>query len=178
MSIFSFLTTSRGFLLADGPGVGKGRQLAAMMHEYNIACGNSTRIIFVTCSRSLEAAIKSDLQAVSGNFVPVYQLQNSEPIPLGDGILFATYAFFSRNSTMGSRIDRVVEWVDGKKVMIVMDECHIVQKCDSSRSGIAMKTLKRLLPGAFVVYSRCVFSKKTRQKRCFALVWGVHEGFF
>ena len=159
-ALSSYFATGRGFLLADGPGVGKGRQLSAMMHEYNIASKNVVRIIFLTSSRSLEMSIKDDLDSVAGNCLPVLQLSRDTdggPIQLDDGILFSTYRFFSSHTNSVDRINQIVEWVGDKKAMLVLDECHFVQNAEASNSGVSIKNLKNRLKHAFVVYSRQVF---------------------
>ena len=59
-----------GFFLGDGAGVGKGRQIAAMIKE-EYACGGR-RILWLSVSNDLRFDAERDLADVGASHVPVF----------------------------------------------------------------------------------------------------------
>lgn len=84
-----------GFFLGDGAGVGKGRQIAAVIKDF-WRCGGR-RILWVSTSQDLRYDARRDLDDVSCN-IPVYP-EEKNPVPKGklsqyyqSGVLFVTYS--------------------------------------------------------------------------------------
>ena len=93
--------TTAGFFLGDGPGVGKGRQLAATVLE-NWVTGGRRRHVWLSVSPDLEHDAKRDLVDLMqhidmrphGGDIPLYNLGklSYRDITKEKGIIFATYA--------------------------------------------------------------------------------------
>ncbi len=150
----------RPFVFADGPGVGKGRQLAGAIDEYNIvAAKGRARAVFFTCSRHLHSSFREDLAAVAGNEIRSFPNDLEEfpsgPIPYGDGVLLVTYQHIMRARTSQARVEAIAAWASAAPApaMLVFDECHWAQNVDRSSTGIWIAHLQRLLPGAFRIFS-------------------------
>ena len=107
-----------GFFLGDGAGVGKGRQLAALIAEQYEH--NRRRHLWLSISSDLIVDARRDLRDVGKGKLPLLNLAD-EPydekrgINFGDGVLFATYSTLisrSRSKNDGvSRLDQIIQWL-------------------------------------------------------------------
>jgi len=114
-------TIRAGFFLGDGAGVGKGRQIAAVLRDS--LCRGRTRHLWVSVSRELCLDAKRDLQDL-GCHVEVHdgsELLNqtggssSKGLgaggSLGKGVLFVTYPLLV--SGKGKRMEEIINWLSG-----------------------------------------------------------------
>ena len=149
----------RAFLLGDGTGVGKGRELAGMLMNHLLFHPSHRRFVFVTASAQLEADIVRDLgdigwKSKGPSGIPVLSLQSFPPshsIPVRRAILFMTYTLLRQPGTAKSkgkgaakksRLDQVLQWLDrGDGGMLVFDEIHAAKdiKTSTSQAVVALQ---------------------------------------
>ena len=129
----------RGFMLGDGTGAGKGRQVAAVILD-NWLKGRR-RALWVSKSDTLIEDAQRDWSALGQERLliqPLSRFRQGTPVQLDEGVLFATYATL-RSDARGERVSRVaqiVEWLgsdfDG---VIVFDESHAMQNAAGSKGS-------------------------------------------
>ena len=161
----------RGFFVGDGTGCGKGREVAAILLD-NWAHGRR-RAVWLSKSDKLIEDARRDWTALGGyasDIVPLSGYRQGAPIPLVEGILFATYATL-RSAAKGdgeggeraSRVDQIATWLgadfDG---VIAFDEAHEMGNAAASngergeraasQQGLAGLRLQNVLPNARVLY--------------------------
>lgn len=162
-----------GFALGDGAGVGKGRQVAAIIAD-SILRGRQ-RHIWVSVSADLFQDAKRDLDELLGvDFIPVenladrsYMKIDSGPDAFVRGVLFCTYATLIAEQKDGgtSRFDQVKKWFqrgseDSKckyDGVLILDEAHKAKSAakgkQSSKTGAVVLRLQDALSEARVVYA-------------------------
>lgn len=179
-----------GFLLGDGPGMGKGRTLVALIYEnykqrrkrslwvsmseeckYDverdlIAVGVSTHIKVAPLSRFEYRDIASDDDDVDGN-----SSEGSESFK--KGIICCSYAEliaespFPGDSRHSSHVTQLAEWL-GNCGLIVFDECHKANVLSLTSASKFIRTctlvlqLQQLLPLARVVYASATGAAEPR----------------
>ncbi|OLP58935.1 methylase [Xaviernesmea oryzae] len=156
----------RGFMLGDGTGCGKGRQVAGILLD-NWLCGRRKAVWISKSDKLLEDA-QRDVAALGLErllVTPLSRFAQGKRIELPEGFLFTTYATL-RSDDRGeklSRVKQIVEWLgsdfDG---VIVFDESHAMQNAAGStgergdtgpsQQGRAGLRLQHALPDARVVY--------------------------
>ena len=156
----------RGFMLGDGTGAGKGRQVAGILLD-NWLQGRR-RAIWVSKSDKLLEDAQRDWSALGMErlqVTPLSRFPQGKAIRLNEGILFLTYATL-RTDDRGekqSRVRQIVDWLgadfDGA---IIFDESHAMQNAaaakgergdqEASQQGRAGLRLQHALPNARVVY--------------------------
>ena len=156
----------RGFMLGDGTGAGKGRQVAGVILD-NWLKGRR-RAVWVSKSDALIEDAQRDWSALGQErllVTPLSRFRQGAPIRLDEGILFATYATLRSDERDGkvSRVRQIVDWLgadfDG---VIVFDESHAMQNAAggkgergdqaASQQGKAGLRLQHALPGARILY--------------------------
>ncbi len=156
----------RGFMLGDGTGAGKGRQVAAIILD-NWLKGRR-RALWVSKSDTLIEDAQRDWSALGQERLliqPLSRFRQGTPIRLEESVLFATYATLRSDAREEkvSRVQQIVDWLgsdfDG---VIVFDESHAMQNAaggtgergDSapSQQGRAGLRLQHALPNARVLY--------------------------
>ena len=164
----------RGWMLGDGTGCGKGRQVAAIILDNRLR--GRKRALWLSQSDKLLEDARRDWTALGGLESDVIPLGNFRPgmeIPLDEGILFATYATLRSPSRQGkaSRLDQIVEWLAGSldeedrhafDGVVVFDEAHAMANAAGSKSergetkpsqqGRAGLRLQNALPDARIAY--------------------------
>ena len=164
----------RGWMLGDGTGCGKGRQVAAVMLDRWLR-GNR-RALWLSASDKLLEDARRDWAALGGaeaDVVPLGKIKRGAPIPHERGILFATYAALRSPARQGtqSRLKQIVEWLAGGldeedrhafSGVIVFDEAHAMANAAGSkgsrgdvapsRQGRAGLRLQNALPDARILY--------------------------
>lgn len=165
-----------GFFLGDGAGVGKGRQIAAIIRDSLCRANHSRRHVWLSVSRELVVDARRDLTDVKVH-CPVHDgtdlLDSSMGLgafsgDLAKGVLFCTYALL----VSSKRMEGIVSWAantDGlhRKTQaavvrqreesfngcIVLDEAHKAKNltADSKTAQLVIE-LQRRLPHARVVY--------------------------
>lgn len=83
-----------GFFLGDGAGVGKGRQIAALIKQHFAEGG--TRALWVSVSQDLRLDAERDLDDLNSG-IEIYR--GSDQVPKGDfeGVVFVTYSLLRHN---------------------------------------------------------------------------------
>ena len=164
----------RGWMLGDGTGCGKGRQVAAVILDSRLR--GRTRALWLSQSDKLLEDARRDWTALGGlesDVVPLGRFRQGAEIPMDAGILFATYATLRSPSRQGrpSRLDQVVEWLAGSHDeddrhafdgVIVFDEAHAMANAAGSKGargevrpsqqGRAGLRLQNALPDARIAY--------------------------
>ncbi|MDE0031159.1 MAG: strawberry notch family protein, partial [Deltaproteobacteria bacterium] len=164
----------RGWMLGDGTGCGKGRQVAAVILD-NLLRGRK-RALWLSASANLLEDARRDWAALGGraeDVIPLGNFRQGADIPHESGILFATYATLRAPAREGkaSRLEQVVAWLaggldaedlHGYQGVIVFDESHAMANAAGSKGsrgavkpsaqGRAGLRLQRALPGARVLY--------------------------
>ena len=164
----------RGWMLGDGTGCGKGRQVAAIILDNRLR--GRKRALWLSQSDKLLEDARRDWTALGGlesDVIPLGSFRQGVEIPLDEGILFATYATLRSPSRQGkpSRLDQIVEWLAGSldeedrhafDGPIVFDEAHAMANAAGSKSergevkpsqqGRAGLRLQNALPDARIAY--------------------------
>ena len=164
----------RGWMLGDGTGCGKGRQVAAIILDNRLR--GRKRALWLSQSDKLLEDARRDWTALGGlesDVIPLGNFRQGMEIPLDAGILFATYATLRSPSRQGkpSRLEQIVEWLAGSldeedrhafDGPIVFDEAHAMANAAGSKSergetkpsqqGRAGLRLQNALPDARIAY--------------------------
>ncbi len=164
----------RGWMLGDGTGVGKGREVATVILD-NWLQGRR-RALWLSKSDKLLEDAQRDWTAIGGSvhqIVPVSKFRQGADIALPEGILFATYATLRSPARQGktSRLEQIVKWLAGSLQehhrhdydgVIVFDEAHEMANAAGSKSvhgdtkpsqqGRAGLRLQNALPDARILY--------------------------
>ncbi|KII72369.1 Protein strawberry notch 1 [Thelohanellus kitauei] len=169
-----------GYLIGDGPGVGKGRIISGIIFE-NMMCGRS-KALWVSVSSDLKYDAQNDLEDVGCDvhIVSLHKLTYNDRVEeffeeYNDvGVLFSTYASLigeshSPDSYFRSRYDQIMDWLtpqfDG---VIVFDECHKAKNLKPNGASKPTKTalcvlkLQNDLPRARIVYCSATGASEPR----------------
>lgn len=159
-------TYRAGFMVGDGTGVGKGRQIAAIIMDQ--WCRGRRRALWISKSASLLEDARRDWTALGGLSIDI---QSLDATPLGSaiamesGILFLTYATLrSQRDDSQSRLQQILAWLnpdfDG---VIAFDEAHEMANAagtenqyggqKGSEQGLAGVRLQNLRPRARILYN-------------------------
>ncbi|MGA7674924.1 MAG: strawberry notch family protein [Rhizomicrobium sp.] len=156
----------RGWMLGDGTGAGKGRQVAGILLDN--WCQGRRRAVWLSKSDKLIEDAQRDWSALGQErlFVtPLSRFRQGAPIRLEQGILFTTYATLRSDARedKASRVQQIVDWLgrdfDG---VIVFDESHAMANAAGGKSergdqapsqqGRAGLRLQHALPDARILY--------------------------
>ena len=164
----------RGWMLGDGTGCGKGRQVAAVILDNRLK--GRMRSLWLSQSDKLLEDARRDWAALGGSeddVIPLGKFRQGAEIPQESGILFATYATLRSPARQGraSRLDQVVGWLAGGmdedarhafEGVIVFDEAHAMANAAGtkgsrgqvapSQQGRAGLRLQHALPDARIMY--------------------------
>ena len=164
----------RGWMLGDGTGCGKGRQVAGIVLDRWLR--GERRALWLSASDKLLEDTRRDWAALGGaesDVIPLGKVRQGAPIPQRQGILFATYATLRSPARQGrkSRLKQIVEWLAGGldeqdrhafSGVVVFDESHAMSNAAGSRGsrgaiapsrqGRAGLRLQHALPDARVLY--------------------------
>ena len=164
----------RGWMLGDGTGCGKGREVAAILLDQWIR--GRRRALWLSHSDKLIEDARRDWTAIGGrpeDVVPISKFRQGAPIPVSEGILFSTYATLRSPARQGktSRLDQIVSWLAGDidetsrhayQGVIVFDEAHAMANAAGgtgsrgavkpSQQGRAGLRLQNALPDARIAY--------------------------
>ena len=164
----------RGWMLGDGTGCGKGRQVAAIILDQWLR--GRRRALWLSQSDKLLEDARRDWTAVGGreeDVIPLGKVRQGADIPQAQGILFATYATLRSPARQGkrSRLDQIVAWLaEGDEEedrhafsgVVVFDEAHAMANAAGSKGsrgevrpsqqGRAGLRLQNALPDARVLY--------------------------
>ena len=164
----------RGWMLGDGTGCGKGRQVAAIILDGWLR--GRKRALWLSQSDKLLEDARRDWRALGGredDLIPLGDFRQGAEIPHSTGILFATYATLRSPSRQGrpSRLDQIVGWLAGGTGeedrhafdgAVVFDEAHAMANAAGGRGargdvkpsaqGRAGLRLQNALPDARIAY--------------------------
>lgn len=156
----------RGFFIGDGTGVGKGREVSAIILDNWIK--GRRKAVWISKSDTLLEDAQRDWSALNQEkllITPQSRFKQGKPIPLSQGILFTTYATLRSSEREGkkSRLAQITEWLGhGFDGVIIFDEAHAMGNAATSKNdrgtkkasqqGISGLRLQHALPNARVVY--------------------------
>ena len=164
----------RGWMLGDGTGAGKGRQVAAIMLDHWLR--GRKRALWLSQSDKLVEDARRDWCALGGredDVIPLGKFRQGAEIPMAEGILFATYATLRSPARQGktSRLDQIVAWLAGSldeddrhafDGAVIFDEAHAMANAAGSKGsrgevkpsqqGRAGLRLQNALPDARIAY--------------------------
>ena len=164
----------RGWMLGDGTGCGKGRQVAAVVIDQWLR--GRRRALWLSQSDKLLEDARRDWAALGGreaDVIALAKVRSGEEVPHDAGILFATYATLRSPARQGrrSRLEQVVAWLAGGldeasrhafAGVVVFDEAHAMANAAGgmgsrgrvapSQQGRAGLKLQCALPDARVLY--------------------------
>ena len=107
----------RGWMLGDGTGCGKGRQVAAIILDHWLR--GRRRALWLSASDKLLEDARRDWAAIGGSeadIIPLGKFRRGADIPQEAGILFATYATLRSPARQGkrSRLEQIVGLARGR----------------------------------------------------------------
>ena len=164
----------RGWMLGDGTGCGKGRQVAAVVLDQWLR--GRRRALWLSQSDKLLEDARRDWAALGGreaDVIALAKVRSGDEVPHDTGILFATYATLRSPARQGrrSRLEQVVAWLAGGldeahrhafQGVVVFDEAHAMANAAGgmgsrgrvapSQQGRAGLKLQSALPDARVLY--------------------------
>ena len=164
----------RGWMLGDGTGCGKGRQVAAVVIDQWLR--GRRRALWLSQSDKLLEDARRDWAALGGreaDVIALAKVRSGDEVPHDAGILFATYATLRSPARQGrrSRLEQVVAWLAGGldeaarhafQGVVVFDEAHAMANAAGgmgsrgrvapSQQGRAGLKLQSALPDARVLY--------------------------
>ena len=164
----------RGWMLGDGTGCGKGRQVSAIILDQWLR--GTKRALWLSQSDKLLEDARRDWCAIGGredDVIPLGKVRQGADIPHTEGILFTTYATLRSPARQGkrSRLDQIVAWLAGGEDhdqrhayqgCIVFDEAHAMANAAGSKGsrgeirpsqqGRAGLRLQNALPDARILY--------------------------
>ncbi|CAN5496409.1 strawberry notch family protein [soil metagenome] len=155
-----------GYMVGDGTGVGKGRQIAATILDR--WCRGQRQAVWISKSAALLDDARRDWTALGGMAIDIQPLDAfalNGSITMSSGILFLTFATLRSQSGGGqSRLQQILAWLgpdfDG---VIALDEAHELANAagtetsfgtqKGSEQGLAGVRLQNLLPRARILYN-------------------------
>ena len=157
----------KGFMIGDGTGCGKGRQVAAIIAD-NMAQGR-TRAVWFSKNDPLLDDARRDWTGIGGSATdisPQSAWKQSDAIRMDRGILFSTYATLRQpcRGAKASRLDQIVNWLGADfEGVVVFDESHAMANAGGgekggrglkkpSQQGLAGLALQNHLPKARILY--------------------------
>ena len=189
----------RGWMLGDGTGCGKGRQVTGIILDRWLQ--GTRRALWLSASDKLIEDAQRDWTALGGrasDIAHVNKWRQKDPIDRATGVLFSTYATLRSAGRDGnpSRLEQIVEWLAGGldeetrhawNGVIVFDESHALSGAAGgkgargaiapSQQGRAGVRLQNALPQARIVYSSAT-GASTIDGLCYASrlgLWGTPE---
>lgn len=152
-----------GFLIGDGPGVGKTRELATItLDNWN---QGRKRTLWLSVGWNLVSGVRDGLNQVGAEDIPLHRLDSigrKDAIQFGDGVLFATYSTFREPE----RIAQVQEWL-GDSPVIHFDEAHkaknlVGEMGEPTKTGAAVLKIQNDNPNALVTYASATAATEPR----------------
>ena len=139
-----------GYFLGDGTGCGKGRECAGLI-LVNWLAGRRKAVWISKSATLIEDAIRdwTDLGGSPADIQPLSKWKPDQPIPMGDGILFVTYATLRSAGKCGTtRLSQVLDWMgDAFDGVLAFDEAHAMQNAAGSDAGRGVKPSQQGLAG-------------------------------
>ncbi len=164
----------RGWMLGDGTGCGKGRQVSGILLDGWLR--GRRKALWLSQSDKLLEDARRDWMSLGGraeDVIPVGRFRQGDLIPYDEGILFATYATLRSPARMNrpSRLEQIVAWLAGSLEekdrhafdgLVIFDEAHAMANAGGSKGergdvapsqqGRAGLRLQNALPDARIAY--------------------------
>ena len=155
-----------GFMIGDGAGVGKGRQISGIIID-NFVRGRR-KAVWISSSGDLHRDAERDLSDLGSTIKVINSCPelDRETRAFGlskeyqEGVLFTTYSTLVSKTQKKSRLDQIVNWFGGEDAegVVIFDECHKAKNFSaSSDSGskvaAAVIAFQERCPRARVVYA-------------------------
>ena len=139
-----------GYFLGDGTGCGKGRECAGLI-LVNWLAGRRKAIWVSKSATLIEDAIRdwTDLGGSPADIQPLSKWKPDQPVPMGDGILFVTYATLRSAGKCGTtRLSQILDWMgEDFEGVLAFDEAHAMQNAAGSEQGRGVKPSQQGLAG-------------------------------
>jgi len=139
-----------GYFLGDGTGCGKGRECAGLI-LVNWLAGRRKAIWVSKSATLIEDAIRdwTDLGGSPADIQPLSKWKPDQPIAMGDGILFVTYATLrSAGKCETTRLNQILDWMGAEfDGVLAFDEAHAMQNAAGSDAGRGVKPSQQGLAG-------------------------------
>ena len=139
-----------GYFLGDGTGCGKGRECAGLI-LVNWLAGRRKAIWISKSATLIEDALRdwTDLGGSPADIQPLSKWKPDQDIPMGDGILFVTYATLRSAGKCGrTRLPQILDWMgEGFDGVLAFDEAHAMQNAAGSDEGRGIKPSQQGLAG-------------------------------
>ncbi|WP_127600591.1 bifunctional class I SAM-dependent methyltransferase/DEAD/DEAH box helicase [Nitratireductor alexandrii] len=139
-----------GYFLGDGTGCGKGRECAGLI-LVNWLAGRRKAVWISKSATLIEDAIRdwTDLGGSPADIQPLSKWKPDQDIPMGDGILFVTYATLRSAGKCGrTRLAQILDWMgEGFDGVLAFDEAHAMQNAAGSDEGMGIKPSQQGLAG-------------------------------
>ena len=139
-----------GYFLGDGTGCGKGRECAGLI-LVNWLAGRRKAVWISKSATLIEDAIRdwTDLGGSPADIQPLSKWKPDQPISMGDGILFVTYATLRSAGKCGTtRLGQILDWMgEGFDGVLAFDEAHAMQNAAGSEAGRGIKPSQQGLAG-------------------------------
>ncbi|UWR90424.1 strawberry notch-like NTP hydrolase domain-containing protein [Phaeobacter inhibens] len=139
-----------GYFLGDGTGCGKGRECAGLI-LVNWLAGRRKAIWVSKSATLIEDAIRdwTDLGGSPADIQPLSKWKPDQPIPMGDGILFVTYATLRSAGKCGTtRLSQILDWMgEDFEGVLAFVEAHAMQNAAGSEQGRGVKPSQQGLAG-------------------------------
>ena len=155
-----------GFMIGDGAGVGKGRQISGIIID-NFVRGRR-KAVWISSSGDLHRDAERDL----GDLGCTIKVINSCPEidretrafglskDYQEGVLFTTYSTLVSKTQKKNRLEQIIEWFGGENAdgVVIFDECHKAKNFSAaadtgSKVASAVITFQDRCPLARVVYA-------------------------
>lgn len=154
----------QGFFVGDGTGVGKGREIAAIIWD-NFRQGRK-KAVWITKNSGLFKDAKRDIEGIGWDSGIMMELSKTAPgadIKAEEGVLFVTYDTLKgqeKKEGGRTRIEQLKQWLgDDFDGVIAFDEAHLmgnllqINRTDKvSQRAIVGQSLRNNHPDARVVY--------------------------
>jgi len=139
-----------GYFLGDGTGCGKGRECAGLI-LVNWLSGRRKAVWVSKSATLIEDAVRdwTDLGGSPADIQPLSKWKPDQPVAMGDGILFVTYATLRSAGKCGTtRLNQLLDWMGGDfDGVLAFDEAHAMQNAAGSEQGRGAKPSQQGLAG-------------------------------
>ena len=139
-----------GYFLGDGTGCGKGRECAGLI-LVNWLSGRRKAVWVSKSATLIEDAVRdwTDLGGSPADIQPLSKWKPDQPVTMGDGILFVTYATLRSAGKCGTtRLNQLLDWMgDDFDGVLAFDEAHAMQNAAGSEQGRGAKPSQQGLAG-------------------------------
>ena len=181
--------TRRGFFIGDGTGVGKGREISAIIMDALAQGYGQGKAVWLSDKHSLIQDAKRDWSGLGNNpddIIAHEKKTDSQLSNINQGILFSAYSYMESKD----RVKQIKDWLgedfDG---IIVLDECHNVNnvlsedekghKVNPATAAVNTRDLIKALPKARVLYVSATGATEVRNLAMLDRLglWGTQAPF-